>query len=278
MTDKEIRRSVVAGSFYPGDPQTLQTSITGYLEEAEYHNLKNIKGLVSPHAGYIYSGQVAAFSYRQVMDSKYESIFLIAPSHSEYFDFNSVFAGNAYETPMGNVLIDTDRCMRLGNSSGYSDYIKISGLGHRGEHSLEVQLPFLQTIFEEFKIVPVVMGSQNRTNIESLGKAIGELFAGENILIIASTDLSHYHPYDVATELDRQVEKTIKDFDTQGFTDAVTSESLEMCGGGPVASAMIASELLGANSTEILCYKNSGDVRGDRSAVVGYLSCAFYNK
>jgi AmmeMemoRadiSam system protein B len=278
MTGKEIRRSAVAGSFYPGNPQILKTTITGYLEEAKDHGLKNIKGLVSPHAGYVYSGQVAASSFKQVMNRDYESIFVIAPSHSEYFDFNSVFAGSAYETPMGNVKIDTERCLRLSNSPGYSDYIKISGLGHRGEHSLEVQLPFLQTIFEKFKIVPVVMGSQNRINIESLGNAIGELFSSENILIIASTDLSHYHPYDVASDLDKQVENSIKNFDPQSFTDAVTSDSLEMCGGGPVAATMIASKMLGADSAEILCYRNSGDVSGDISAVVGYLSCAFYNK
>jgi len=278
MADKEVRKSVVAGSFYPGNPQVLQSTISEYLEKAKDHELGNIKGLVSPHAGYIYSGQVAAFSYKQIMNKDYESIFVIAPSHSEYFDFNSVFAGNAYETPMGSVEIDIDRCMKLSNYSRYSDYIKISNLGHRNEHSLEVQLPFLQAIFKEFKIVPVVMGSQNRTNIESLGNGIGELFAGEEILIIASTDLSHYHPYDVASDLDKQVENSIKSFDPQSFTDAVTSERLEMCGGGPVAATMIASKLLGADSTEILCYKNSGDVSGDRSAVVGYLSCAFYNK
>ena len=278
MTDGDIRRSVVAGSFYPGNPQTLGATITGYLENTEDHKLHNIRGLVSPHAGYIYSGQVAAFSFRQVMKSTYDSIVIIAPSHSEYFDFNSVFAGLAYETPLGQVKIDKDRCMKLCSSSAYSEYLKISGLGHRGEHSLEVQLPFLQVIFEEFKIVPVVMGSQNRKNIESLGNAIGEIFSGENILVIASTDLSHYHPYDVAAELDRRVRDSIASFDPDGFTDSITSESLEMCGGGPVAATMIATKLLGADTTEILCYRNSGDVSGDKSAVVGYLSCAFYNK
>lgn len=276
MAGKDIRRSVVAGSFYPGNPQILKNTIAQYLDNAKDHCLKNIKGLVSPHAGYVYSGQVAACSFKQIMGEKYESVFIIAPSHSEYFDFNSVFAGSAYETPLGLVEIDTDRCTRLADFPEYQDLIKISSYGHRGEHSLEVQLPFLQNVLKELKIVPIVMGSQSKDNIESLGNAIGELFADENILVVASTDLSHYHPYDVASELDKQVENKIKAFDPPGFTDAVSSERLEMCGGGPVAATMIASMLLGANSTEILCYKNSGDVAGDRSAVVGYLSCAFY--
>ncbi len=278
MIDKEIRRSLVAGSFYPGNPQTLKDMISGYMDKAKNHNLGNIKGLVSPHAGYVYSGQVAAFSYKQIADKDYDCIFIIAPSHSEYFDFNSVFAGSAYETPMGLAKVDMDRCMKLSNAPGYSDCIKISGYGHRGEHSLEVQLPFLQYIFEEFKIVPIVMGSQNRKNIECLGNAIGELFSGEDVLVIASTDLSHYHPYDIASDLDRKVEDSIKDFDPEGFAEAVASDRLEMCGGGPVAAAMLASKKMGASATEILCYKNSGDVSGDRSAVVGYLSCAFYEK
>lgn len=278
MTENEIRRSVVAGSFYPAGRAVLQNMIMGYIDEAKDYNLQDINGLVSPHAGYIYSGQVAAYSYKQIAGEEYDSIFIIAPSHSEYFEFNSIFAGSAYETPLGLVKIDRDRCIKLGNTKKYSENIKISAYGHRSEHSLEVQLPFLQTVLKEFQIVPIVMGSQNRINIESLGNAIGELFGDERILIVASTDLSHYHSYDEASELDSQVENYIKNFNTPDFIDALTSKNLEMCGGGPVAATMIASKNLGATSSEILCYKNSGDVSGDRSAVVGYLSAAFYRK
>jgi AmmeMemoRadiSam system protein B len=248
------------------------------LKGAENEAMPDIIGLVCPHAGYIYSGQVAACSYKQVEGKKYESVFIIAPSHSEFFDFNSVFNGRAYRTPLGIVEVDTERAGRLAGNGAYKNYIRLSDSGHGREHSLEVQLPFLQTVFENFKIVPVIMGSQDKKNIESLGNAIGDTFKGENILIIASTDLSHYHDYNTAAALDSSVIDYINSFEAVRFADAVMSDGVEMCGGGPVAAAMIASKILGANSSKVLCYKNSGDTGGDRAAVVGYLSAAFYKK
>jgi AmmeMemoRadiSam system protein B len=278
MFDKKIRQAAVAGSFYPGNEGALSGMVTNFLKSAVNEALPDITGLVSPHAGYIYSGQVAACSFKQVEGKKYESVIIIAPSHSEYFDFSSVFNGRAYRTPLGIVEVDTERAERLAGDVTYKNHIKLSDSGHGREHSLEVQLPFLQTIFENLKIVPVVMGSQSNNNIESLGNAIGATFKGENILVVASTDLSHYHDYNTAAALDGLVMDYINSFDPIRFADAVTSEEVEMCGGGPVAAAMIASGMLGANSSKVLCYKNSGDTSGDKSAVVGYLSAAFYKK
>ncbi len=217
----------------------------------------------------------------QIEGKEFDSIFIIAPSHSEYFEFNSVFIGDAYETPLGLVEIDKERVSILINKTQYPSHIQGSNYGHRREHSLEVQLPFLQVVLSSFKIVPIVMGSQTKQNIESLGKSIGDLFKDENILIIASTDLSHYHSYNAAKNLDKKVIDYIekfndKDFDIEEFIDAVSSQELEMCGGGPVASAIIASKLLNANSAQVLEYKNSGDTSVDKSAFVGYLSAAFY--
>jgi AmmeMemoRadiSam system protein B len=278
MFDVKIRNAAVAGSFYPGNEGALSGMVTNFLKSSVNEALPDITGLVCPHAGYIYSGQVAACSYKQVEGKKYESVIIIAPSHSEYFDFNSVFDGRAYRTPLGIVEVDMERAQRLAGNGTYKNYIKLSDSGHGREHSLEVQLPFLQTIFENLKIVPVVMGRQDKKNIESLGNAIGETFKGESILVIASTDLSHYHDYNTAAALDGSVIDYINSFETARFADAVTSEEVEMCGGGPVAAAMIASGMLGANSSKVLCYKNSGDTSGDKSAVVGYLSAAFYKK
>jgi len=278
MFDKKIRQAAVAGSFYPGNEGALSGMVAKFLENAVNEALPDITGLVSPHAGYIYSGQVAACSYKQIEGKKYESVIIIAPSHSDYFDFNSVFDGRAYKTPLGIVDVDTERAERLAGNAMYKNSVRLSDSGHRREHSLEVQLPFLQSVFENLKIVPVVMGSQNKKNIESLGNAIGDTFKGENILIIASTDLSHYHNYNTAAVLDNSVINYIKSFEAVRFADAVTSEEVEMCGGGPVAAAMIASKMLGANSSKVLCYKNSGDTGGDKSAVVGYLSAVFYKK
>ena len=270
-----IRESVAAGSFYAGNPGELSSQINEFLDNTESSDIKNIKAIICPHAGYIYSGQVAAYSYKQIVGQKFDSVFLIAPSHSEYFDFISIYSGDAYRTPLGLVHVDKERSKILAdNSMG----IKLSVYGHRDEHSLEVQLPFLQVLFKSIKIVPVVIGNQNNQNIEELGKSIGSLFKNEKILIIASTDLSHYHPYDIAVSLDQKVKKLIDDFDQERLMTEFISNNAEMCGGGPVISAMIASKILGANASKILIYKNSGDISGDRSAVVGYLAAAFYKK
>jgi AmmeMemoRadiSam system protein B len=141
-----------------------------------------------------------------------------------------------------------------------------------------VQLPFLQVLFEDIKIVPIVIGQQSSRNIKELGNSIGDSFKNEKILIIASTDLSHYHPYDVAVTLDQNVEKLVSDYDSEALMTEFLNDNAEMCGGGPVISTMIASKILGADASRILNYKNSGDVSGDKNAVVGYLSAAFYKK
>ena len=276
MTPSEsIRESVAAGSFYPASPDGLRSQINEFLDKAELSDIENIKAIVCPHAGYIYSGQVAAYSYRQIAGKKFDSVFLIAPSHSEYFDFSSIYSGDAYRTPLGLVYIDKERSKILADKS---ERIKLSLYGHRDEHSLEVQLPFLQVLFEDIKIVPIVIGQQSSQNIKELGNSIGELFKNEKILIVASTDLSHYHPYDIAVTLDQKVNKLISDFDHEALMTEFITNNAEMCGGGPVISAMIASKVLSANTSKILNYKNSGDVSGDKSAVVGYLAAAFYKK
>lgn len=278
MFDKKIRQATVAGSFYPDNEDALSGMVAKFLDNAVNEALPDITGLVCPHAGYIYSGQVAACSYKQVEGKKYESVIIIAPSHSDYFDFNSVFDGRAYRTPLGIVEVDTERAERLAGNAILKNSIRLSDFGHRREHSLEVQLPFLQSVLENLKIVAVAMGSQDKKSIESLGNTIGEAFKGENILVVASTDLSHFHDYNTATVIDGLVIGYINSFDSMRFTGAVASDVVEMCGGGPVAAAMIASKMLGANSSKVLCYKNSGDTGGDKSTVVGYLSAAFYKK
>ena len=274
--DNLIRKSIASGSFYPADPDALMKQISGFMESAEPLGLQNIKAIISPHAGYIYSGQIAACSFRQVAGIKYDSILIIAPSHAEYFDYASVYHGDAYETPLGPVKIDKGRAYAL---AGSSPLIQRSAYGHRDEHSLEVQLPFLQVIFgKDMSIVPVVIGNQSRENIEALGSIAGELFSDDNILIIASTDLSHYHPYDTASGLDEKVSGLIGSFDTGGLMEEFIAGKAELCGGGPVVAAMMISAAMGADSSKIIKYANSGDVSGDRSSVVGYLSAAFYKK
>jgi len=275
VSAENIRESIAAGSFYPDNPDVLRRQINDFLLNAKSEGIRNIKSIICPHAGYIYSGQVAACSYKQIKGETFDSIFIIAPSHSEYFDFISIFNGDAYRTPLGPVYVDKERSRILADEN---PRIELSKYGHRSEHSLEVQLPFLQVLFENIKIVPIVMGQQNSQNIKELGSAIGKLFKNDNILIIASTDLSHYYPYDTALVLDGKIKDLVTNFNSEDIMSGFLNNDLEMCGGGPVISAMIASKDLGADSSRILSYKNSGDVTGDRSAVVGYLSAVFYKK
>ena len=274
--DNIVRRSIASGSFYPASPDELREQINTFIDSVEPLDLSNIKAIICPHAGYIYSGQIAAYSFRQVMGVKYDSIIIIAPSHAEYFDYISVYHGNAYETPLGAVKVDRRRADALTEAS---PLIQQSAYGHRDEHSLEVQLPFLQVIFgKDMNIVPVVIGNQSRKNIEELGNIAGELFADDNLLIITSTDLSHYHPYDTALGLDERVSELIDSFNISGLMEEFTGAKAEMCGGGTVLAAMMISKAMGADSSSIIKYANSGDVSGDRSSVVGYLSAVFNKK
>ncbi|HEY5500397.1 MAG TPA: AmmeMemoRadiSam system protein B, partial [Candidatus Humimicrobiaceae bacterium] len=270
---EKIRDSIVAGSFYPDDPYVLGMQIEDYLNNAKLLDINNIKALICPHAGYIYSGQVAAYSFKQIINKRFDSIIIISPSHSESFDFVSVYDGDAYNTPLGRVNIDKKRSSLLVENN---PRIRFSDKGHNNEHSIEVQLPFLQYMFKEFEFIPVVIGSQSRQNIHAIGKSISEVFKGENIIIIASSDLSHYHPYNDAIILDKQVENLVGKFDIDNLEEEFLKSNIEMCGGGPVAAAMIAAKNLGANKALILKYLNSGDVSGERKAVVGYLAAALF--
>jgi len=273
ISEKEIREPVVAGSFYPADKKELESQVIQYIENSKYFGLKDIKAIICPHAGYMYSGQVSGFSYRQVMDKDYDVIVIIAPSHSEYFEHVSIYPGKYFSTPLGLVEIDKGVCASLAEKD---HSITFSEYGHGNEHSLEVQLPFVQIALKGIKIVPLVIGKQSRMLLERLGHTLGEVLNNKNPLIIASTDLSHYHPYELAESLDKKVYRLIDDYDLEGLMHDFTSEEIEMCGGGPVIASLLASRIMGAGKAKVLKYLNSGDITGDKSAVVGYLSAATY--
>ncbi len=276
--EENIRNPAVAGQFYTADANSLRKEIEGYLDETGGAPVDgDIVALVSPHAGYMYSGRVAAHGYSLIRGKHIETVVVIAPSHVEYFDFCSIFNGDAYSTPLGEIRIDREIS---GAIASKHDLLRHSAKGHayssfdRGEHSLEVQLPFLQVALGEFKLVAIVMGDQNYDNIKALGEALGEVLTGTNSLIVASTDLSHFHSDKQAKELNGAFVEVLKEFDPKKLYGALAGKRTEACGGGPTAAAMIAAEKLGATRCEILNYATSGDVTGDRSSVVGYVSAA----
>lgn len=276
--DENVRNPAVAGQFYTADPKALRKEIEGYFDEAGVAEADGeVVALVSPHAGYMYSGLVAAHGYNLIRGKRIETVVVIAPSHVEYFDFCSVFDGDAYATPLGRIPIDREVSDAIAKRHAL---VRSSAKGHaysafgRGEHSLEVQLPFLQVALDEFKLVAIVMGDQDYDNVKALGEALGEVLAGANSLVVASTDLSHFHSDSQAKDLDGVFTKALKTFDPKELYGTISAKRAEACGGGPTAAAMIAAERLGATRCEVLDYATSGDVTGDRSSVVGYVSAA----
>ncbi len=276
IMEQSVRKPAVAGQFYAGDPETLRKEILHYMEAANPPAVSGeIVALVAPHAGYTYSGQVAAYGYSLVRGKKYNTVVVISPSHVEYFPFASVFSGTAYRTPLGEIPVDTELVMIIGSKS---NLVKVDMKGHevrpfqRGEHSLEVQLPFLQVAIGSFKLVPIVMGDQGKNVIDALGAVLGDALKGQNVLIVASTDLSHFYTGAKARKLDDVFQERLRDFDPDRLYRDLSSKGTEACGGGPVVAAMIAAKELGATRCEVLHYANSGDVTGDADNVVGYVS------
>jgi len=264
----KTRRPAVAGLFYPADAEQLKDDIERTLQNAHSHGISGeIKGLISPHAGYMYSGYVAAEAYKQ-LDSPYEVVVVISPSHRDYFKGISVYPGN-YATPLGEVPVDLELIDQLVESV---PMVQASELGHREEHGVEVELPFLQLKLPEFHLIPLVMASQDWHTSFVLGNALGELLKKKNALIVASSDLSHFYSVKIANQLDGVVVKDVEEFDEEKFSHDIQIRKCEACGAGPILATMIAAKKLGSNRAKVLSYHTSGEISGDYNEVVGYLS------
>jgi len=275
----KVRQAGVAGAFYPANPDELKSMVDGFLARAQVPPTNDpLVALIAPHAGYPYSGGVAAFSYAALKGRKFQRVVIIAPSHYDGFPFSAVYDGDSYVTPLGKTPVDKAFAAKLASQS---NLIRLSSRGHertgeQSEHSLEVQLPFLQRTLGEFQLVPIIMGDQSYEASRALGVALAKLIANSDTLIVASSDLSHYHPYDEASAVDHNTLRAIEEWDYYDLSRNLQSRVWEACGGGPIVAAMMAAERLGANRAELLKYANSGDVTGDRSRVVGYSAFALY--
>lgn len=269
----QIRQAQVAGYFYPSDPQKLNKEISEMLDNSKIgRSFKNIFGIVVPHAGYIYSGNTACYAFNLIRDKKYKTVVVISPSHSEYFPGISVYEGDAYETPLGVIEVDREKAEKLCEDSR----IIFKGVqGHGREHALEVQLPILQSVLKDFKIVPIVIGDQGKMFVDELAVHLVNIY-DEHTLIVASSDLSHFHDSVTADHLDSIVEKRINDFDFNKLQSDLESNNCEACGGGPIVAMMKTASLLNITHSEVLKRTDSGDVTGDKNEVVGYLSAVIY--
>jgi len=271
-----VREPAVNGMFYPDDPLVLRKDIESYIKSAIVPETKeNVVGIISPHAGYMYSGKVAAHAFKMIAKKSYDSVILIGPGHRAYYNGAALWDKGSFRTPLGKVDIDEDIAMELNKTNGI---IKTSLDTHKGEHSLEVQLPFLQTVLDRFRIVPVVMGIQTIEACKEVVKVISTILqmSKKRFLIVGSSDLSHYYNYAEAKRLDECVVKCLDAFDIRGMIDVFETGKAEACGAGPIIATMMLCETLGADRGMVLKYANSGDVSGDKSSVVGYVSAVFY--
>jgi AmmeMemoRadiSam system protein B len=275
---ENIREPAVAGAFYPSDPDVLSNDVRGYLKKAKKEAIEgDIIALVSPHAGYPYSGQVAAHAYKLVEGMEFDDVVVIAPSHRWPFEGASIYHRGGFRTPLGVIPIDGGMCDEM---MALDRRFRFIPEAHLGEHSLEVQLPFLQVALEGYKLIPIVlMGGADYEICQSLGKAIARCLKKRNALIIASSDLTHSNNYQQVVEQDERLARHIDAFDIKGLAGDLRKERCQACGEGPILATMMAAQTLGGDKGRVLNLTNSGDVTGDKrpgNYTVGYLAGVFY--
>jgi MEMO1 family protein len=273
MTTQPVRRPAVAGSWYPGSAQALAREVDRYLAAVPRPVVRGtIRGLVAPHAGLVYSGPVAAWSYRAVEGQPYDVVLLVGPSHHVGFEGVAIYPRGVFETPLGPAGIDEETARLLLAAGGV---VHDHPAAHAREHSLEMQLPFLGRVLPGVPIVPLVMGYQTPTTIAELADALARTLVGRQALLVASSDLSHYLDSRTASRVDGVVLDLVRRFDAEGLLQVLDEEPHHACGGGPIVAVMRAAAALGARDGRVLRYADSGDVSGDRGAVVGYMAAAF---
>lgn len=275
------RRPAVAGSFYPSDPAELRRLIAGCYRHAvgpgrlppSQDESHGIVACVCPHAGYIYSGPVAAHSYLHVSSLRRpDLVVIVAPNHYGVGSGISSYREGEWETPLGKVPVDAAAAKKIVDLTGIVDYDPVS---HKMEHSLEVQLPFLQEIYGRFSMLPISISFQEIETAKELGRGIADLVRDREAILIASSDLTHYETADSAREKDLALLKTVEQMDLEAFYTTLQKKNVTACGYGAIGTVIEACRRLGFVRAEVLKYASSGDTAGDRSSVVGYPSARF---
>lgn len=269
---QNIRKPVVAGQFYSGNPAALREEVKTLLAGARSSPDPEVCGLIVPHAGYMYSGPVAAEAYKTVEGRSFETVVVIAFLHRVFLQGVLVDDADFYETPLGRVPVDKKLADLMRKADSRLGETVPSGAIK--EHSLEVQIPFLQSTVKDLRIVPVYMGEQSLENAEAVAAALAGLLRGKNALVVASTDLSHFHPYDVAMQKDRNLIRMVGQGDVEKLARASQTGEVEACGLGPVIALLLLAGKLGWSKPRLIHYANSGDVTGDKRSVVGYAAMA----
>lgn len=271
------RAPAVAGSFYPADSERLRSAI----DEAFSHRLGPgdtppesagaVRGIICPHAGYMYSGPVACHSLRAISGGAYETFIIVGPDHRGVGRRLAVARDCSWETPLGSVEVDTKAADELTRGSE----VEADNLSHEGEHSIEVQIPMLQHTFSGFSILPISMADQSAEAAVHLGNAVASVSRTRRTMVIGSSDLTHYEPNRRAHEQDAALLEPVLKLDVRGFYRVLAERRVTACGYGAVAAVMVAAKLLGASGGRLLKYATSGDVAGGTDSVVGYGAVAF---
>jgi AmmeMemoRadiSam system protein B len=279
----KVRKPCVADAFYAGSKSKLTEQITecfthrfgpGHVPAPGDHGPRKIVGIISPHAGYVYSGPVAANGYSMLAADGMPDVFVIlGPNHTGYGSGVSIATEGGWETPLGVADIDGAFARRIQKAASIID---IDEEAHAFEHSIEVQLPFIQFLFKDAaKFVPICMMMQDLRTSREIAKAIVEQSDGRDVVIVASSDFTHYEPHDAAVRKDEMAIEAITRLDDSALNELGESSKVTMCGYGPITTLIAAAKLIGGVRAKLLTHKTSGDITGDKSAVVGYSSLVF---
>lgn len=281
---REVRRPAVANIFYPGDKINLKAMVNEFLAEVDERLSQDLAqkiglpfALISPHAGYVYSGQVAAYGYKLIEHTNWDVVVLLGPSHYVHFEGGALSSAVAFQTPLGEIEVDQDYNAALIEEDPH--LFSYLSSAHEREHCLETQLPFLQDVIEgEFRMVPILLGSLSRQTVLDIAKTLVTLYRrrNERVLFVISTDLSHYHPAKEAEEMDRRLIRHLLAMDTEALMRDALSGVIEACGIFPLLVMCELAKQLGRTQVKELCYRHSGEVSGDTHQVVGYLSAVVW--
>jgi AmmeMemoRadiSam system protein B len=288
IAQERIRKPAVAGYFYPKDRKELKKTVDDFISNVKQEHIAGkILGIMSPHAGYVFSGQVAAHSYGHIKDTQYDTVILLGPSHRVYLKGASVGSWDAYVTPLGKVKVNTEMVTSLLSIGEPFHFVEQA---HIAEHAIETQIPFLQRVLKKFDIVPIVMGPPSLKDCTKISEALVKIAKKRNVLFVASSDMSHYPDYNNANNVDRNTLSLIRKGDPNlVFTSekkvcnkGIPNLSTTLCGLSSVVTVMMTVKQLGGDAVKILHYANSGDVaihgRRETRRVVGYGAIAFYKQ
>jgi AmmeMemoRadiSam system protein B len=266
-----VRKPAVSGQFYPGFAPALHNEVRDFLEKAVSKPDPDVRALIVPHAGYTYSGQIAADAYKTVEGQSFDTVIIIGFTHRVPFQGVYVDDHDAYETPLGRVPVNLEMVKAI---RSYHPVLQDAPRGRFDEHSVEVQVPFLQETLKNLSIVPVYMGDQTLDHAKILSEAIAKVIRGKKVLVVVSTDLSHYHPYEEASKKDKALCAIVEEANPLKFAMASDTGKVEACGSGPVMTLLMLQADIGWTKPTLIRYANSGDVTGDRGRVVGYAAMA----